>query len=45
MIGKGGRKLEFFDIILEDESLSCGCDDHCGSDRWGCDSCSCDIDK
>lgn len=35
--------MEFFDIILADESLSCGCDGHCGSDSWGCDNCSCDI--
>lgn len=34
--------MEFFEDIVLTSNQLCGCDDHCGSDSWGCDSCSCD---
>lgn len=37
-IMKGGRFMYFFDDISCSENQLCGCDDHCGSDSWGCDS-------
>ena len=37
--------MQFFEGFEESEFASCGCDDHCGSDSWGCDSCACDIDS
>lgn len=36
--------MEFYDEYEKYNGYECGCDDHCGSDGWGCDSCSCDVD-
>lgn len=30
--------MEFYDDLEEVVYFSCGCDDHCGADSWGCDN-------
>lgn len=35
---KGGTNMVFYDDIEDGTVSACGCDDHCGSDTWGCDS-------
>lgn len=30
--------MVFYDDIEDGTVSACGCDDHCGSDTWGCDS-------
>lgn len=38
--------MQFYDDFMAyNTMISCGCDDHCGSDSFGCDNCSCDIDN
>ena len=30
--------MEFFENVMNISVEGCQCDDHCGSDSWGCDN-------
>ena len=30
--------MEWFENVTSNYSQSCGCDEHCGADTWGCDN-------